>query len=95
MYFAPGVANVLFCDEAVLTSNFSDFTAWSSTRDPSQVFILLQTVYQAFDEIANRRGVFKVLKEEKSFFNQTILQLTRCLFPQVETIGDSYGTFFM
>ena len=36
------------------------FTAWSSTRDPAQVFILLQTVYQAFDKIAKRRKVFKV-----------------------------------
>ena len=31
-----------------------------STRDPSQVFILLQTIYQAFDELAKRRNVFKV-----------------------------------
>lgn len=46
-----------------LSSSFSDiagFTAWSSTRDPTQVFILLQTVYQAFDRIAKRRKVFKV-----------------------------------
>lgn len=32
----------------------------SSTRDPSSVFILLQSVYQAFDELAKKRGVFKV-----------------------------------
>jgi class 3 adenylate cyclase len=31
-----------------------------STRDPAQVFILLQTLYQAFDKIAKRRKVFKV-----------------------------------
>jgi len=43
----------MFCD-------ISGFTAWSSTRDPSQVFILLQTVFQAFDKIAKRRKVFKV-----------------------------------
>jgi class 3 adenylate cyclase len=35
------------------------FTAWSSVREPSQVFTLLETVYHAFDEIAKRR-VFKV-----------------------------------
>ena len=34
--------------------------AWSSTRDPAQVFILLQTLYEAFDNIAKRRKVFKV-----------------------------------
>ena len=39
---------------------FKGFTAWSSTREPSQVFILLQTVYAAFDKIAKRRKVFKV-----------------------------------
>jgi class 3 adenylate cyclase len=43
----------MFCDIA-------GFTAWSSTREPAQVFILLQTVYQAFDKIAKRRKVFKV-----------------------------------
>ena len=36
------------------------FTAWSSTREPAQVFTLLETIYNAFDEIAKRRGVFKV-----------------------------------
>jgi class 3 adenylate cyclase len=36
------------------------FTAWSSVREPCQVFTLLETVYHAFDEIANRRNVFKV-----------------------------------
>jgi class 3 adenylate cyclase len=36
------------------------FTAWSSMREPSQVFTLLETIYQAFDEIAQRRHIFKV-----------------------------------
>jgi class 3 adenylate cyclase len=36
------------------------FTAWSSIRDPAQVFTLLETLYSAFDEIARKRGVFKV-----------------------------------
>lgn len=36
------------------------FTAWSSTREPSQVFTLLQNLYSAFDKIALRRSVFKV-----------------------------------
>ena len=34
--------------------------AWSSVREPSQVFVLLETLYHAFDEIARRRRVFKV-----------------------------------
>jgi Adenylate and Guanylate cyclase catalytic domain len=36
------------------------FTAWSSVREPSQVFILLETMYAAFDLIARRRRIFKV-----------------------------------
>jgi class 3 adenylate cyclase len=36
------------------------FTAWSSSKEPSQVFTLLENIYQAFDEIARRRRVFKV-----------------------------------
>ncbi len=36
------------------------FTAWSSVREPSQVFTLLETLYAAFDRVALRRRVFKV-----------------------------------
>jgi class 3 adenylate cyclase len=36
------------------------FTSWSSVREPSQVFILLETLYAAFDAIARRRRIFKV-----------------------------------
>ena len=50
----------LFPHCTVMFADISGFTAWSSTRDPAQVFILLQTVYQAFDKIAKRRKVFKV-----------------------------------
>ena len=44
---------VMFCD-------IVGFTAWSSTRDPTQVFQLLEAVYNSFDEIAKHRKVFKV-----------------------------------
>jgi class 3 adenylate cyclase len=44
----------------VCFADIAGFTAWSSTREPAQVFILLQTVYQNFDAIAKRRRVFKV-----------------------------------
>eukprot|EP00934_Nitzschia_sp_Nitz4_P001273 Nitzschia sp. Nitz4//scaffold289_size23394//2//2242//NITZ4_008474-RA/size23394-augustus-gene-0.42-mRNA-1//-1//CDS//3329545813//1273//frame0 len=44
----------------VMFADISGFTAWSSTRDPPQVFMLLQNLYQAFDVIAVRRRVFKV-----------------------------------
>jgi class 3 adenylate cyclase len=41
-------------------ADIANFTAWSSVRDPSQVFTLLETLYGAFDQTAARRGVFKV-----------------------------------
>lgn len=36
------------------------FTAWSSVREPSQVFTLLEVLYNAFDRIGQRRRIFKV-----------------------------------
>jgi class 3 adenylate cyclase len=36
------------------------FTAWSSMREPAQVFQLLETIYSEFDEIAKKRRIFKV-----------------------------------
>ena len=45
------------------TISFADivgFTAWSSMREPSQVFALLEHIYSSFDAIAKRRHVFKV-----------------------------------
>jgi class 3 adenylate cyclase len=50
----------LFPHTTVLFADIVGFTAWSSEREPEQVFMLLQTVYHAFDKIAKKRGVFKV-----------------------------------
>ena len=50
----------LFPHCTVFFADIAGFTAWSSTREPAQVFVLLQTVYQAFDALAKRRKVFKV-----------------------------------
>ena len=36
------------------------FTAWSSMREPASVFILLETLFRAFDKIAAKRMVYKV-----------------------------------
>jgi class 3 adenylate cyclase len=59
MYKTKPIAD-LFPETTILFADISGFTAWSSTREPSQVFILLETIYKSFDEIAKRRGVFKV-----------------------------------
>ena len=50
----------LFPEVTIMFADISGFSAWSSTREPSQVFLLLETVYKAFDDIAKRRRVFKV-----------------------------------
>jgi hypothetical protein len=50
----------LFPNTTVMFADIAGFTAWSSVREPSQVFMLLETVYRAFDKIAKRRKVFKV-----------------------------------
>jgi class 3 adenylate cyclase len=50
----------LFTATTVMFADIAGFTAWSSVREPTQVFTLLETVYGAFDILAARRGVFKV-----------------------------------
>lgn len=52
-FFSSSEVTVLFADIA-------GFTAWSSVREPSQVFTLLESVYSNFDELAVKRKVFKV-----------------------------------
>lgn len=44
----------------ILFADLAGFTQWSSTREPEEVFLLLETLYQAFDKIALRRRVFKI-----------------------------------
>lgn len=50
----------LFPQTTVFFGDIVGFTSWSSSRGPEQVFTLLQTIYQAFDKIAKKMGVFKV-----------------------------------
>lgn len=50
----------LFPNTTVMFADIAGFTAWSSVREPSQVFTLLETVYKSFDKTAKRRKVFKV-----------------------------------
>ena len=50
----------LFLEVSVIFAGIVGFTAWSSVREPSQVFTLLERVYGEFDAIAKKRRVFKV-----------------------------------
>ena len=47
-------------EATILFADLVGFTAWSSAREPTQVFTLLEVLYSAFDRIAKRRRIFKV-----------------------------------
>lgn len=50
----------LFPNTTIMFADINGFTAWSSVREPCQVFTLLETIYHGFDQIARARRVFKV-----------------------------------
>lgn len=50
----------LFANTTIFFADVAGFTAWSSEREPAQVFMLLERVYGEFDKIAAKLGVFKV-----------------------------------
>ena len=50
----------LFANCTVLFADIAGFTAWSSVREPPQVFMLLEQIYSSFDHIAQKRKIFKV-----------------------------------
>jgi hypothetical protein len=56
--YVCGMTNFVF-----VSCQFGDivgFTAWASTREPTQVFILLEGLYSSFDKIALKRKVLKI-----------------------------------
>lgn len=59
MYENKPIAD-LFAGSTVMFADIVGFTAWSSMREPSHVFMLLERIFATFDEIADRRRVFKV-----------------------------------
>jgi class 3 adenylate cyclase len=50
----------IFPEVTIIFADISGFTAWSSEREPTQVFQLLEVLFAAFDDVAKRLGVFKV-----------------------------------
>lgn len=50
----------LYPSATVFFADIAGFTAWSADREPTQVFTLLETVYNEFDQMADKLGVFKV-----------------------------------
>eukprot|EP00980_Cylindrotheca_fusiformis_P010488 scaffold2324_cov116-Cylindrotheca_fusiformis.AAC.15 len=50
----------LFPNTSVVFAEIAGFIAWSSAREPQQVFMLLENIYGALDAIANKFAIFKV-----------------------------------
>ena len=50
----------LYPNATIIFADLVGFTKWSATRTPTEVFQLLETLYGAFDAIANRRRVYKI-----------------------------------
>jgi hypothetical protein len=46
----------LFPETTIMFADIAGFTAWASSREPSHVFTLLETLYGAFDHQAKRMG---------------------------------------
>jgi class 3 adenylate cyclase len=59
MYTTKPIAD-LFPNTTIMFADIVGFNAWSSQREPTHVFRLLETIFRAFDNIAQRMGVFKV-----------------------------------
>lgn len=50
----------LYTDTTVSFADIAGFTAWASTREASDVFTLLESIYFEFDILARKHRVFKV-----------------------------------
>ncbi|CAB9523712.1 Receptor-type guanylate cyclase gcy [Seminavis robusta] len=57
---ARDVVADLYQNCTVYFADIAGFTKWSSNREPTHVFQLLETLYGAFDRLAKRHKVFKV-----------------------------------
>jgi class 3 adenylate cyclase len=55
-----GPIATLYPETTVMFAGIKGFTKWSSTREPTKVFCLLETLYGEFDALAKLSGVFKV-----------------------------------
>ena len=52
----------------LMVADLSGFEAWSSEREPAQVFTLLETIFNSFDRIGKKRRIFNVEVRETKLF---------------------------
>jgi class 3 adenylate cyclase len=50
----------LFPETTIMFADIVGFSEWSTLREPSQVFVLLESIFAEFDALAKRRRVYKV-----------------------------------
>ena len=85
----------LFPYTTVMFADISGFTAWSSVREPAQVFVLLETIYSCFDKLVScqqrvcRMRIFLLISFLMIYFSLSTQAKKRAVF-KVETIGDCY-----
>jgi hypothetical protein len=73
-----------FCLTCLVT--ILGFTAWASTREPSHVFVLLESIYREFDHIAKKRRVFKVEVVVSSWNGYGVFRCHLCLIDKVNSV---------
>ena len=50
----------LFLNTTIIFAHVEGFAAWSSAREPFQVFKFLESLFENFDVIAERHKIYKV-----------------------------------
>lgn len=75
----------LFPETTVMFADIVGFTAWSSVREPSQVFMLLETLYRALDRLARKRNVFKVETVGGAYIDLALTSVPGTLSPSLQT----------
>ncbi|CAB9517810.1 Receptor-type guanylate cyclase gcy [Seminavis robusta] len=68
----------VYNNTTIFFADLAGFTKWSSTRQPKDVFLLLETLYSAFDNIGERRNVYKI-----ETIGDCYVAITGCPTPQV------------
>jgi Adenylate and Guanylate cyclase catalytic domain len=61
-----------FPEVTIMFADIKGFTAWSSSREPTQVFTLLENLYNAFDMYVDAQSVLPLFRED---FFLTVLHL--------------------
>ena len=81
----------LFPSATVFFADIAGFTAWSSSREPEQVFVLLENLYRAFDKYVLFWGSFcETIVFATEMPNQQTHDSHVCLFPE-SPLSDTFS----